>query len=97
MRIRTITTGIEFVDAHDFKLLENAAIFNKKASQVFENNGFEVETVRISTNPFEEYVRKSDNAEILSIFKDFSDFCIDSKIQFISIGEISNPLYACNI
>ncbi|MCD4658214.1 MAG: DUF711 family protein, partial [Planctomycetes bacterium] len=42
-------------------------------------------------------VRKSDNAEILSIFKDFSDFCIDSKIQFISIGEISNPLYACNI
>ena len=97
MRIRTITTGVEFTQTLDFAELEKITKFNANAAQIFTEHGYEVETVRISTNPFEEYVKNAVKSEILTIFKELSDFCIESKIEFISIGEISNPLYAMNI
>ncbi len=97
MRIRTITTGVEFAETINYDALENAAKCNAYAAKIFEKHGYEVETVRISTNPFEEYVKNAEKSEIPTIFSKLSDFCKESKIEFISIGEVSNPLYARNI
>ena len=97
MRIRTITSGVEFTQTLDFAELEKITKFNANASKIFTEHGYEVETVRISTNPFEEYVKSAEKSEILAIFKELSDFCTENSIEFISIGEVSNPFYAKNI
>jgi uncharacterized protein (UPF0210 family) len=52
LRVRTITTGVPLDDASQADRFEKAASMLKRARRVFEQAGFEVQTLRIATNPF---------------------------------------------
>jgi len=94
MRIRTITTGVDFGRSIDYKMLELTNDFNHEASKIFTEQGYDVETVRISTNPFEEYVPDPTTDDFMYFFEKLSQFCDENRVQFLSIGEISKPAYA---
>jgi len=50
MKIRTITTGIYLKSYKEKSKIKQAAEFNKKAKDIFEKAGYEVQTTRIATN-----------------------------------------------
>ena len=63
MKIRTITTGISLESAQREKIYQ-AAEFNQTAKDLFEQQGYEVQTTRIATNSWAEYLSTS-TAEII--------------------------------
>ncbi|HCF30467.1 MAG TPA: DUF711 domain-containing protein, partial [Cyanobacteria bacterium UBA11049] len=50
MKIRTITTGISLESPQQREKIYQAAEFNQKAKDLFEHQGYEVQTTRIATN-----------------------------------------------
>ena len=71
LKIRTITAGITLYRgrAEEWPLqIEQAAEFNAAAKRRYEAEGFEVQTTRIATNSFEDYVDVSDREAALAAF-----------------------------
>src|SRR5262252_6918719 len=54
-RIRTITAGVNLSSTSDLKTIESAIEFLEHARKKFEDAGYEVQTVRIATQPFSQY------------------------------------------
>lgn len=71
LKVRTVTTGITLSrDAESWPdAIARAAAFNAVAKQRLESAGFEVQTTRIATNSFEEYVDASDGAAALAALR----------------------------
>lgn len=55
-RIRTITAGVNLKSTSDLEAIEAAVRFLGRAKMVFENSGYEVQTVRLATQPLAEYL-----------------------------------------
>lgn len=91
MRIRTITTGLTLRNPEEYHKLKTIADFNQRAKRSFEQKGYEVQTVRIATNSWEDYVGKSANSEVLSLIALIEQFCHDFGIPFLNIGYASSP------
>jgi uncharacterized protein (UPF0210 family) len=51
-RIRALTAGVTLRDATDLRPVDNAIAFLERAKQRFEGEGYEVQTLRIATQPF---------------------------------------------
>ena len=90
MRIRTITNGIS-IESVDDKKFQDASKFIKIAKDCFEEQGYEVETIRISTNSFEQYIKRSQLSDILDEFRHLNSICSELGVEFLSIGEARNP------
>src|SRR4051794_24983002 len=54
-RIRTITAGVNLDSTSDLKTIESAIEFLQHARKKFEDEGYEIQTVRIATQPFSQY------------------------------------------
>ncbi len=54
--IRTITAGISLKNAQDYRLLDAALKFLLQARETFVAAGYEVQTIRIATQPLAEYL-----------------------------------------
>lgn len=91
MKIRTITTGISLGSPQETAKLKTAAEFNEKAQIIFEQQGYEVQTTRIATNPWEEYLSSLSQAEIIHHIKKLEEFCQSLNISFFNIGYASTP------
>jgi uncharacterized protein len=91
MKIRTITTGISLQSPDDTKLIRQAAQFNQQAQAVFENQGYEVQTTRISTNSWEEYLTGLSNREIIQEIIAIEQLCHSLNVSFLNIGYASQP------
>ncbi len=90
MRIRTITNGIS-IESVDDKKFQDASKFIKNAKDCFEEQGYEVETIRISTNSFEQYIKGAQLSDILDEFRHLNSICSELGVEFLSIGEARNP------
>ncbi len=62
MKIRTITTGISLQSPQDTEKIRQAAEFNQQAKEIFTQQGYEVQTTRIATNSWEEYLQGLSNS-----------------------------------
>jgi uncharacterized protein (UPF0210 family) len=51
-RVRTITAGLRLADRRDMHRVESAIGFLKRGKRAFEEAGYEVETLRIATDPW---------------------------------------------
>jgi len=63
-KVRTITAGVNLKSTHDLATIEAAMAFLARARKRFEQAGYEVQTVRITTQPLGEYLgaRSRDDA-----------------------------------
>lgn len=91
MKIRTITTGLSFNNAEEFRQLKKAADFNQSAKSFFMRRGYEVQTVRIATNSWEIYLGKASASELLELILQMEKLCQDFDIQFLNIGYAFSP------
>ncbi len=91
MKIRAITTGISLTSPKEKDKIKQAAEFNQQAKTLFEQFGHEVQTTRIATNSWEEYLQDLSPTEIVSIIQNLELFCDELNINFFNIGYASRP------
>ena len=90
MKIRTITTGVNLsYPVHEVEI-KKIARFNLAAKSIFEGNGYEVQTLRIATQPWVEYLGSLSPNQIVAEITNMEKLCIDNGINFLSIGTVAD-------
>lgn len=84
-KVRAITAFLRLDRARYQAQVGDTLVFLRKAKAEFEKAGYEVETLRISTQPFPEYTRGLTRAQALAFFREYD--ALAGKENFIaSIG-----------
>jgi len=69
-KIRTITAGVNLKNTSDLAVIESAISFLQRAKKQFADEGYEIQTLRIATQPFPEYLNgKTRNEALLDLKK----------------------------
>jgi uncharacterized protein (UPF0210 family) len=72
-KIRTITAFVRIDTLQYRHQIEEAVTLLRQAKAAFERGGYEVQTIRITTQPFTQYVGSRSAAEALDFFKSLDD------------------------
>jgi uncharacterized protein (UPF0210 family) len=91
MKIRTITTGVNLTYPVKESAIRRAARFNLQAKHFFEKRGFEVQSVRISTQPWPEYLGGLSGGGIIRAVETIEELAADHGVTFVSIGTAARP------
>jgi uncharacterized protein len=91
MRIRALTTGIFLRSTDNLLGLVKAAVFNRAAGEIFEDAGYEVQTTRIATNPWTDYVSPGRPADIAEQLAKIENVAQENGIGFLSVGFADRP------
>jgi uncharacterized protein (UPF0210 family) len=86
-RIRTVTAGVNLKSVADFATIESAVAFLTRAKKRFEAAGYQVQTLRIATQPLSEYLNGRTRNDALSELKKL-DQILSKKNILLSIGPI---------
>ena len=86
-RIRTITAGVHFQGTFDLGQAMAAVDFLKRSREAFVAKGYEVQTLRIATQPLQEYLPEWTSASSLQALKTLDQFADDSGVV-CSIGPV---------
>src|SRR5260221_6239358 len=84
-KIRAITAFINLDRAQYQQQVAEAMTVLKRARTIFESRNYEVETIRISTQPFPEYTKGLSNEQALAFFRDYDALATKEKFA-ASIG-----------
>jgi uncharacterized protein len=88
-RIRTITAGVNLSSTYDLKTIESATEFLQQARKKFEDAGYEIQTVRIATQPFSQYLNGKSRLDAIADLKRIDDV-LSAKNVILSIGPVIN-------
>jgi uncharacterized protein (UPF0210 family) len=88
-RIRTITAGVSLTLGSWQQQLQQAAEFLREARSDLENQGYEVQTLRIATQALPEYLSEWLSSEGLYVLTELDVFC-EQQDLILSIGPIIN-------
>jgi uncharacterized protein (UPF0210 family) len=91
MKIRTITTGISLQSPQKYEKIKQAAEFNQQAKLIFEQQGYEIQTTRIATNSWEDYLQGLIEREIIKEIQNIENICQSLDVSFFSSGYTSQP------
>ena len=86
-KIRTITAGVNLKNTSDLVTLEAALGFLQRAKKKFEDEGYEIQTLRIATQPLPEYLNGKTRSEALADLKKI-DEVVSAKSVLLSIGPV---------
>jgi uncharacterized protein (UPF0210 family) len=86
-RIRTITAGVNLKSLSDSKTLESAMAFLGRAKKEYEKAGYEVQTLRIATQPLGEYLDGHSLDEAISELKEI-DRLLTSRDVLLAVGPV---------
>ena len=89
MKIRTITTGFNLEVPLFEKQIKEIADFTNRVKDEFIKNGFDVQTVRLATQPWEEYFSSPD--QMRELVKEFERISLASGIDYFNIGTTYHP------
>jgi len=88
MKIRTITHGISLSYPLDDHAIKDAAAFNNNSRKIYEDQGFEVQEPRITTNSWPEFLGHLNKDEHIRALQDFENICKQEGVEFTSIGTV---------
>src|SRR4051812_6255275 len=86
-RIRTITAGVNLESPSDLKTIESAIEFLARARKKYEAEGYEIQTVRIATQPFSQYLNGKSRTDALEGLKKI-DAVLSARNVILSIGPV---------
>jgi uncharacterized protein (UPF0210 family) len=75
-KIRAITAFVRLDRAHYKEQIQDALNFLRQAKAAFEKSGYEVQTIRITTQPFPEYTRDLSEVETLAFFREYDALAV---------------------
>jgi len=86
-RIRTITAGVSLSLPRWHQQLQQATDFLREARGDFQDQGYEVQTLRIATQPLPEYLDEWSSSEGLSVLLELDDFCQKNNL-ILNVGPV---------
>jgi uncharacterized protein (UPF0210 family) len=86
-RIRTITAGVRLESATDLRGVDSAIGFLRQAKQAFVERGYEVQTVRIATEPLAEYLPSWNGESAIEALRTLDRRAVDADVSF-SVGPV---------
>lgn len=86
-KIRTITAGVNLKSTRDLSPIETAIAFLERTKKKFEGAGYDVQTLRITTQPFPSYLGGRDRNEALGDLKAL-DRLVSAKNVLLNIGPV---------
>lgn len=86
-KIRTITAGVNLKNTSDLITVESAIGFLQRAKKKFEDEGYEIQTLRIATQPLPEYLNGKSRIEALADLKKIDEI-VSAKNVLLSIGPV---------
>ncbi|PYS85719.1 MAG: hypothetical protein DMF70_03900, partial [Acidobacteria bacterium] len=86
-RILTVTAGVNLKNTSDLATIESATGFLQRARKKLEDEGYEIQTLRIATQPLPEYLNGKSRGEALADLKRI-DEVISAKGVILSIGPV---------
>src|SRR5438128_7640245 len=86
-KIRTITAGVNLKSTNDLAAIESSTEFLQRARKKFEDEGYEIQTLRIATQPLPEYLNGKSRGEALADLRKI-DEAISAKGVILSIGPV---------
>ena len=89
MKIRTITTGFNLETPVKEKQIRHLADFTNNSKETFESNGYTVQTVRIATQPWEEYFESKN--QIIRLVKELETLVHKYSLDYFNIGTTFDP------
>jgi len=89
MNIRTITAGFNLELPLEEERVRHIASFANSAKKEFEQRGYVVQTVRIATQPWEEYYTSKE--QIVSLVKELEAYADTYAIDYYNVGPTKNP------
>jgi uncharacterized protein len=75
-KIRAITAFVLLDRTQYQQQIADAVKMLNRARTIFESRGFEVQTIRIATQPFPEYTKELTDAQALAFFKDYDALAV---------------------
>ena len=78
-KVRAITAFVHIDRSHYQEQIQDALKVLRSAKAAYEKEGYEVETIRITTQPFPDYVRGMTEDEALALFKALDDLSVKEK------------------
>jgi len=75
-KIRAITAFIRLDRAHYKEQIQDTLNFLRQAKATIEKSGYEVQTIRITTQPFPQYTRDLSEAETLAFLRDYDALAV---------------------
>lgn len=86
-RIRTITAFVRIDATHYQAQFQQSLNMLRAAKRLFERGGYEVQTIRITTQPFSEYIRGLSEAQALQLFRAMDDLRAKESF-YLNIGPL---------
>jgi uncharacterized protein len=80
-KVRAITAFVRLDPAHYQAQIQDTLKFLRGAKAAFEKSGYEVETIRITTQPFPEYTRGMTDEQILAFYRDYDALAVKEKFD----------------
>jgi uncharacterized protein len=97
-KIRAVTAFVRLDRAHYKQQIADALVFLHQAQSAFEKAGYEVETIRITTQPFPEYTRDLSPEQSLAFFREYDALAVkegfDAAIGQAMIRDTDDPRQA---
>src|SRR5438132_104522 len=81
-KIRTITAGVNLKSPNDLAAIESSIDFLLRARRVFENEGYEIQTLRIATQPLPQYLNGKSRQEALADLKKIDEAVSAKNVLF---------------
>jgi uncharacterized protein (UPF0210 family) len=81
-KVRALTAFVSIDRSTYAKQIQDTLAMLRKAKSAFEKGGYEVQTIRITTQPFPQYTRGITKAEALELFKKLDD--LSKKESFLA-------------
>ena len=84
-RIRTITAFINLEPAQYKQQVAETMQMLRRAKTIFESRGYEVQTLRIATQPFPEYTKGMSTQQAVAFFKEYDALAEKEKLDRKSV------------
>src|SRR6266550_9411215 len=72
-KVRALTAFVQIERSHYQEQVQQALVMLRLGKAAFENGGYEVQTLRITTQPFPQYTQGMSKPEVLAFFEAFDD------------------------
>ncbi len=94
-KVRAITAFVRLDRTHYQEQIQETLVMLRKAKAAFEQTGYEVQSIRITTQPFPEYIRGIPRDEALAFFREYDELArkegFDAAIGPAMLNDADDP------
>ena len=88
VKIRSITMGLAPGFPLQTERIKKAGLFAKQIKTLCEEEGYEVQTLRLATPPFPQYLTGQSSAAVLRFAQELEACCVENGLEYCALGPV---------